>query len=375
MPPLRSAPGAAQRVAPLLGLLALPLASGAASPARAPLRAPSRAPVRGAAVRQPSARGARTGGDTTSTTASPSAAAAPDTVNRRPQLSVDVAVTNAFVWRGVTNVNRPVVDPELTLSFPRAWGALTVGYWGNLEPARYRGASVISSYGGAAGPPLTMHEVWVEGSRELSRFGGGTLTAGVTNYLYPQTADLARDYQTSEVYASFASAAPLAPTLAVWHDVRKVRGTYAEASVAQSLPVGALRGVGRLIGRARTLDLSAAVGMNAGMGERADGSQSAYFARSGVTHVELGASTAIAAGAVTLAPTVHVILARDEWARHTTPDALHRTKAWLGVSVQWSGAVTPRPLAPLGARRLAAVQLPPLVVNLAALEAEERGGR
>jgi hypothetical protein len=245
---------------------------------------------------------------------------APSLASAQPSLSVDLAAANGYVWRGVTNVNQLVLDPALALELPLHRGTLTLGAWGNFEPRRSDGARDIGTLGGQHGPLLTQSQLYAEygGAR-----GALSITGGATTYLYPNVGELSSTYQTVELYASVSREGLLTPSLAVWQDVWKVRGTYLEAGLGQDVPVG----------HGHAVSLAAAMGVSAGMRER-DG-QAAYFAHDGVTHAEFSATTELARGAVAFEPTVHLVLARDPWARLAAPDVQRTAKVWAGVTFKW----------------------------------------
>ena len=250
---------------------------------------------------------------------------APALAAAQSTLSVELAASNAYVWRGVTNANQPVLDPTVTLEVPVRHASLTLGGWANVESRRSDRPHDIGTLGGRPGPLVTQSQLWAElaGTR-----GATTISGGAATYLYPHVGDLATAYRTSELYGSVSREGLLSPSLTVYQDVHKVRGTYLEAGIAHDVPLG----------RAPALSLGAVMGVSAGMRER-DG-QTAYFARDGVTHVELSATTELARGSVGIAPTLHVVLASDPYARVASPDVQRTAKLWAGATVHWR-----RPLA------------------------------
>ena len=237
-------------------------------------------------------------------------------------LDAEVSAASAMVWRGVTTTNRPVVNPTLALTVPTRIAAVTVGAWSNAEPLHYDRATMLDSYGGAAGPLFTMHEVWVDVEREV---GAAALTLGASTYLYPRAADLST-YNTVELRAGVTLADPLATTLTYYHDVGPVGGGYAELSASRDVTIR----------RGRAVSLAASAGWSMGQGAGADPEAIAYFARDGHTHAEASAATAFEAGRVTVAPSLHVAVATDPWAREIAPSRERRVKAWLGTSLSWS---------------------------------------
>ena len=134
----------------------------------------------------------------------------------------------AYVWRGVTATNRPVIQPDLSLSVPVRAGTLTLGAWASIEPARYDGASDISAvYGLLPGPAFTQYSAWADFTVDLP---GASVSGGAEAYLYPAVADLAALYNTFELSASASLSLPLAPSISVWYDLGAVRGVLRDAN-------------------------------------------------------------------------------------------------------------------------------------------------
>lgn len=237
-------------------------------------------------------------------------------------VSGNVAWASAYVFRGVTNTNRAVLQPDVTLAMPVGAGIVTIGAWTSIEPTRYDGAADISAvYGQLPGPAFTQYSAWVEYGRPLF---GADVTAGATAYTYPDVAGLADDFNTVEWYASIALPIALSPTLAAWHDVAAVRGAYFEGSLSQEFDL-----------RLAPLAFGILAGLNVGQGPDEGGAQ-AYFARRGLTHLDFSASTSFDAGGLSVAPLFHVIRSFDPLARVTSPTGDRGIKSWLGVTISWS---------------------------------------
>ncbi|MEJ7812934.1 MAG: hypothetical protein WKG32_21140 [Gemmatimonadaceae bacterium] len=75
---------------------------------------------------------------------------APAAARAQRAVTLDVLVQNAFVWRGVTATNRPVLQPDAYLTTAAARGEVTLGAWASFEPARYDGADEMMSHASAA---------------------------------------------------------------------------------------------------------------------------------------------------------------------------------------------------------------------------------
>ena len=231
-------------------------------------------------------------------------------------------LASSYVWRGVTSTNRPVIQPEVGLDVPFRGTTLSFGAWASVEPARYDGPSDISAvYGLLPGPAFTQYSAWAHVAAELP---GVSLSGGAETFLYPSVADLAALYNTVELTVSASLALPLAPTFTAWYDVGAVRGAYFETSVWFEQQV-----------RNQPISLSVTGGFNAGQGPDRNEAHQAYFARKGLTHIELSASTDYEMGTLTLSPAAHVIHGIDPYARITAPDRQRSTKLWIGTAVSW----------------------------------------
>ena len=241
------------------------------------------------------------------------------------QVSVEsnIVVASAFVWRGVTSTNRAVVQPDVTLSVPFRGGALSVGAWTSIEPARYDGASDISAvYGLLPGPALTQYSAWINHSTSVAGIG---LVTGVSAYLYPAVADLASLYNTIELSATATFPLLLAPSITAWYDAGAVRGAYLEGSISHVQQVMRV-----------PVQLALTGGVNAGQGPE-EGRQ-AYFTRSGLSHFEFSATAAHQSGSLSVAPTLHVIRGFDPLTQVTSPGATRLVKLWIGATLSWSSA-------------------------------------
>lgn len=249
-------------------------------------------------------------------------------------VTADAGLLSAYVWRGVSLTNQAVAQPDLYLTVPVGGGAAVVGAWGSVDLGRYDGAGELSEGGGVAAPDLTELDLWAEYGHALGPGLRGT--AGALTYLYPNMAGLTNAAnRTVEIYGKLEAAAlPLTPRIAAWYDVDKVDGAYLEAGVSQAvrtfpgfpITLGALAG------------FSAGQGVNAG-----DPHEVANFEHDGFTHLDLSATGALEAGAVTIAPALHLYVLNDEFTRLTEPGQQRDVKAWAGVTLTWSRALQPAP--------------------------------
>ncbi|MDQ8155611.1 MAG: hypothetical protein P3B98_13235 [Gemmatimonadota bacterium] len=235
------------------------------------------------------------------------------------QVSVtsDAALNSQYQWRGITTTNRPVLQPDVIVAFPLRKVTVTSGVWASLEGGRYDNAERDISENGGEHAGLAEYDLFVEAGVPAKR---AALTFGATTYSFPNTLGTTSAANTLEVYAKAAFDAPFAPSLAVWHDVRKVRGVYAEVGVSHELgrfKVGALSG----------WNLGQSVG---------DGDALGYFAKRGFTHADFSAGTSFGVGLVSVAPALHVVLGNDHNTHAATPTRHSTSKIWVGSTLTWS---------------------------------------
>jgi hypothetical protein len=260
----------------------------------------------------------------------------PVAASAQATLTSDAGVFNAYAWRGVTLTNQVVLQPDLYLTIPGGGGSAVLGAWGNIDAGRYDNPTEdLSEGGGTASFDATEIDLWAEYGHPLGSKATGTL--GGLLYLYPNEAGLTNEVnRTVELYGKLQlTGIPLVPKLAAWYDVDKVKGFYLEGSVAQS--VAGIPGF--------PLTFGALAGFSAGQGvNQDDPSEIANFADDGLTHVDLSASGALSAGPVTISPTVHLLLLNDEFTQITKPGTTKDAKAWAGVTLTWSKALTETPV-------------------------------
>src|SRR5262249_36768855 len=95
----------------------------------------------------------------------------------------DAAVFSSYVWRGLTYTNKPVLQPDVYLTFPLGSASFTAGGWANIDIGKYDNASNdLSESGGSSAFNLAEFDWWGEFGFSAGR---ATLTAGATGYLFP----------------------------------------------------------------------------------------------------------------------------------------------------------------------------------------------
>jgi Bacterial protein of unknown function (Gcw_chp) len=251
-------------------------------------------------------------------------------------VGADLGLFSSYVWRGLSLTNKPVAQPDLYLTFPAGSASVTVGGWANIDLGKYDNASNdISESGGSSAFNFAEFDPWAEISYTV---GKATLTGGATAYIYPNkdTAPLfalTSAFNTVEIYGKVAFDAPLSPKLAAWYDVDKVKGLYAEASIAHSVALG----------EKNSLSLGALAGFNAGQDADLDatGTPTAEFfnfADDGFTHLDLSAGMPLTAGSFSITPALHFVINGDDATKVTSPTKTHDVKLWGGATISWSKA-------------------------------------
>lgn len=242
------------------------------------------------------------------------------------EFGIDASLFSSYVWRGVTLTSKPVFQPAAWLSFPLGSASLTVGGWANVDIGEYNDAA-DAAQGGGTSFNLSEFDPYAEVGFSA---GKAALTLGAVAYLYPNDAPgITTDFNTVEAYGKIGLDVPLAPSLAVYYDLDKVKGLYLEGSVSHGIPLGAT-----------TLNLGALAGYNSGQEPSAD-DFTANFADAGFTHLDLSASVDIAAGPLSISPALHFQVNGDDATKFTNfdPDNLDEDfKIWGGVTISWSKA-------------------------------------
>lgn len=234
------------------------------------------------------------------------------------ELTARVVGASAYVFRGLVVTSSPVLQPSLELTLGSGRASLTLGSWGNIEPADYDGVDEFSESAGVAG--LTEVDYWAELSGSLGPAG---FTAGVSAYTYPNDSGSVPADNTVEAYAGVELDVPLAPSLYYYHDVDEISGGYLELAIGLDVALGPRPG-----------GLGATLGYSIGQG--GDG---LYFAENRFTHLDLAATTELPLGRFTLEPELHAVVAIDDATRVVTPLRQRGSWLWLGIGVSWSGGL------------------------------------
>ena len=103
------------------------------------------------------------------------------------EVGAQVDLFSSYVWRGVSLTNKPVVQPDLWVSFPAGNASITIGGWANIDLGQYDDPdNDISESGGLSAFNYAEFDPYAE-----VRFATGktSLTGGVTAYIYPNDVD------------------------------------------------------------------------------------------------------------------------------------------------------------------------------------------
>ena len=250
-------------------------------------------------------------------------------------VGADLSLFSSYVWRGLSLTNKPVAQPDLYVTFPAGNASVTLGGWATIDLGKYDDPDDdISESGGLSAFNFAEFDPWAEVSFPVGE--KTTLTAGATAYIYPNdltatsNGGLDSEANTVEVYAKAAFDVPLAPKLAVWYDVDKIKGAYFEGSVSHELPAS----------EKVSVVLGALAGLSAGQGvpdaaALADG-ESFNFADDGFTHLDLSAGVPLTAGIFSITPVIHLVINGDDFTKFTSPTSESDAKLWGGVTISWS---------------------------------------
>jgi Bacterial protein of unknown function (Gcw_chp) len=253
-------------------------------------------------------------------------------VQAQTEISAQLDLFSAYVWRGLSLTNKPVAQPAVYVTFPAGNASITVGGWATFDIGKYDDpANDISESGGLSAFNLAEFDPSLEVSFAA---GKASLTGGVVGYFYPNdltatsNGGFNSDLNTGEAYGIVGFDVPLAPEFSVYYDFGKINGAYFQGAVSHSVPLG----------ESHTLDLGGAVGANLGQGVDPD-DESFNFADDGLTHVDVSAGVPFTAGVFSITPVLHFQISADDATKITSPTNDSDVKLWGGVSIGWSNAV------------------------------------
>lgn len=237
-------------------------------------------------------------------------------------IGFDAALNSSYVWRGLTYTGKPVIQPDVWIS---AYG-FTAGAWANIEPSNYGSATDATtiSENGTDGAGIAEIDGWIEYARTS---GNVNWKLGWTIYTFDtNNSGFTAYFDTHEFYGQASiSGLPVTPQLYVAYDVDKVKGAYIQPSLSYGVKASPNL----------TINLTVLAGISAGQ-EVNINDASANFAKSGLAHMDFGASTSFAAGPISIAPQFHVQWCHDDLVKATSLGHQHDVKFWGGVTLSWS---------------------------------------
>jgi uncharacterized protein Gcw-chp len=259
---------------------------------------------------------------------------APERALAQAEIGAQADLFSAYVWRGLSLTNKPVLQPDVWVSFPAGSASITVGGWSSIDLGRYDDLEDdISESGAISSFNYAEFDPYAEIAFPV---GKSTLTFGATGYIYPNdedSPDIANDFglltsasNTLELYGKAGFDVLLAPEFSVYYDVDKIKGAYFEAAASHDLPLS----------EKLALSLGALVGFNAGQGISDDPDESSNFDDDGLTHLDFSAGLPLTAGAFEITPVLHVVVGVDDRTKITSPTNTSDAKLWGGVSIGWS---------------------------------------
>jgi Bacterial protein of unknown function (Gcw_chp) len=261
-------------------------------------------------------------------------AVAPERAVAQAEIGAQLDLFSAYVWRGLSLTNKPVLQPDVWVSFPAGNASITVGGWSSIDVGRYDNVEDdISESGAISSFNYAEFNPYAEVAFPV---GKTTLTFGATGYIYPNDGDspdiandfglLTSDANTLELYGKAGFDVLLSPEFSIYYDVDKIKGAYIEATGSHDLPLS----------EKVALSLGALVGFSAGQGISDDPDESSNFDDDGLTHLDLSAGLPLTAGVLEITPVLHLIVGVDDRVKVTSPTNTSDVKLWGGVSIGWS---------------------------------------
>lgn len=132
-------------------------------------------------------------------------------------ISAEASVMSKYLWRGVALNEDPVFQPSVTFGMD----GLSLNIWGNMDFTDYQDKKYN----------LTETDYTLDYSLELPLL---SVSVGAMRYQY---ADIPGYTPTTELYIGAESGAIGSPSLKIYQDVNKGKGTYIEVGGEQSIPV------------------------------------------------------------------------------------------------------------------------------------------
>ena len=142
------------------------------------------------------------------------------------EVGAQLDLFSSYVWRGVSLTNKPVMQPDLWVSFPAGNASITIGGWSSIDLGQYDDPDDdISESGGLSAFNYAEFDPYAEVSFTTRKT---TITGGITAYIYPNDVDeapnggLGSGSNTWEAYGKVGFDVPLAPEFSIYYDFEKV---------------------------------------------------------------------------------------------------------------------------------------------------------
>jgi hypothetical protein len=146
--------------------------------------------------------------------------------HKTPSFNANAGVASAYVFRGVVQNERAVLQTDATVALSGAADDVLSGtVWANMDLSNRTGDAVFA---GGQGGEFTEIDFVLDYARS---FGSVATSVGVTNYNFPGV-DVT---STTEVYAGAALETLLAPSLTAFYDVDEIEGLYLSAGVGHGI--------------------------------------------------------------------------------------------------------------------------------------------
>ena len=247
-------------------------------------------------------------------------------------VGADLALNSRYMFWGLTLSNRPVVQPDIYLSY----AGFTAGVWGNFEVSKDNDPADYTSGGTRSGN--TEVDYWAEYNRAV---GPTDLKLGVIRWTYsqrntgslgpltpgdpPELTDNGPDINSTEIYGAVTvPEVPLSPNLTLYYDTDIYKGLFGWVAVTHPVPLGK-----------NSLELGGLVGFTVGE-TNTTSNQIPLYASEGITHLDFSAGLPLTVGALSITPNVHFQINVDEETKFTSgTQANGKTVFTIGTSINW----------------------------------------
>jgi hypothetical protein len=263
------------------------------------------------------------------------AALGPSAAAQRVVVAGDLGWRSEYLWRGLVRVNGPLLEADVyaTVSPAARWVVSGGGWWGR----QLRGVP-DSAFGDRSTAATIESSPWLQLAR---RIGATDLALGAMRYNY--YGEIVRPYarasarNTTELYArAVLDGRRVGGATTLWWDVDRVRGLYLETTATLNLPLMPIP-LPLPLGRLDPMFGNVFVDLTAGWNLSQDPAAGSFanFAGRGLTHVDIGISTAVLIREfVSVDFSVHAQAARDAAARRITPQRDAALNTWLAVTLR-----------------------------------------